>query len=162
MSFKKMALNGLAILSLTLIASSTGWSSMQQDRSGNDFEDKMGVEFTRTAMTVMRALPKMFNETLETSGHNLSVCSTVATLGFMTHEEVLKLAEKVFAKSSPSLDEQALVAAIYCLTNDKYRAKHGFPSKKESREAQAILVTDKILDAKALSQKLSDAAQGIE
>jgi len=161
MSLKKMALNGLAILSLTLMASSTGWS-MQQDGSGNDFEDKMGVEFTQIAMTVMRALPKMFNEIRETSGDDLSVCRAVANFGFITtREEVLKLAEKVFAESPPSPERQALIVAIYCLSNDKLRAKYGLSSTKEAREALAITITGKILYAQALSQQLFKAAQAI-
>ena len=160
MSFKKMALNGLAILSLTLMASSTGWSTTG---SGNDFEDKMGKEFTQTAVIVMQALPGTLNEPLEKSGDDLSVCMSVANLGFMTHEKVLELAESVFAeKPSPSSERQALLAAIYCLTNDKYRAKHGFPSQKESSEAQAILVTNSLLEVKVLNKQLSYAAQGIE
>ena len=159
MSFKKMSLKGLAILSLTLMASLAGWCG---DSDDNAFEEQMGSEFTGIATTlILYGLPKILGEIRETSGNDLSVCETIASFGFMSRKEARKIMESVFAEEPSSRERRAQAVTIYCMSDEKLREKWGFLHKKLEREGLVIAITGRLLEMKTLSEELVAAAQAI-
>ncbi len=141
---KKAALNGLAVLSLTLLASTTGWS-MDSLRA----EEKRVMQ---RSMGLSSDLRGVLSEVAQASQKNCPVWLTLSAIGHPFEPEALS------KKLSVALQESSVGSVTSLLTllftnDDAFRTKIGMTPKGEAFQCMQGLVGQEVESVASLNRQ---------